>query len=59
MFGASRYLRKVNPNLEEGEERTMKCETITRRMLMLAVVALLPAAIAAGQTKEQVEMERE
>ena len=37
----------------------MKCETITRRMLMLAVVALLPAAIAAGQTKEQVEMERE
>jgi hypothetical protein len=37
----------------------MKCETITRRMLMLAVVALLPAAIAAGQTKQQVEMERE
>jgi len=37
----------------------MKCETITRHMLMLAVVALLPAAIAAGQTKEQVEMERE
>ena len=37
----------------------MKYGTITRQMSMLAVVGLLPAAIAAGQTKAQVEMERE
>jgi len=37
----------------------MKCTSITRRMSMLAIAGLLPAALFAGETKEQIEMEKE
>jgi hypothetical protein len=37
----------------------MTLESITRRVSMLAVIAMAPAAFAAGATREQLEMEKE